>query len=114
MEPLPEACKVEGLGKGVTQDRGVVSYEVPPVAYLPHRGTTEHLSNQLLTPPGLFTTGGPRTATQKSGAVRAPAAPGGPWPCPCPSPLRSLRGHLAALVALLWEVLGILLFCVGG
>src|SRR5215217_9246803 len=25
-----------------------------PVAYLPHRGTSEHLSNQLLTPPGLF------------------------------------------------------------
>jgi hypothetical protein len=43
MEPLLEACNVEGLGKGVTQDRGVVSYEVPPVAYLPHRGTSEHL-----------------------------------------------------------------------
>ena len=43
MEPLPEACNVEGLGEGVTQDRGVVSYEVPPVAYLPHRGTSEHL-----------------------------------------------------------------------
>ena len=43
MEPLPEASKVEGLGKGVTQDWGVVSYEVPPVAYLPHRGTSEHL-----------------------------------------------------------------------
>src|SRR5215217_3434923 len=25
-----------------------------PVAYLPHRGTSEHLSIQLLTPPGLF------------------------------------------------------------
>ena len=42
-------------------------------------GLQSSLSNQLLTPPpGLFTTGCRRTAATKSGAVKAPAAPGMP------------------------------------
>src|SRR5215211_1179949 len=39
-------------GCNLRQGRSVL--QSTPVAYLPHRGTSEHLSNQLLTPPGLF------------------------------------------------------------
>lgn len=58
-------------GEGVTCSRDVVSYEEPRWLPLPRGYTTSIIcENQLITPPGLFSTEGRRTSSTKTGAPR--------------------------------------------